>query len=293
MEVKRQVGILGARSFVGVCLLNLLSSNEYQITAFSRQKIEQPFYSVNWQQLLAGSTQYFKKNQAIPLWICAAPIWVLPDYFDLLEASGAERIVLLSSTSRFTKTGSSDLAEQEIAQRLIDSEKAVQNWASEKGVDWVILRPTLIYGLGRDKNISEIIRFIRRFGFFPLFGKAEGLRQPVHCNDVANACLLALKAQHVDNRVYNISGAETLTYKEMIKRVFIALDMSPCFFTIPLPVFKLAVLCLHIFPRYKHWSVAMVERMNRDLVFNHDEARRDLAYKPKAFVLSEQDVLVK
>ncbi len=64
---------------------------------------------------------------------------------------------------------------------------------NKQGVEWVILRPTLIYGHGRDKNITEIARFIRRFGFFPLLGKANGLRQPIHVEDVAEACFAALR----------------------------------------------------------------------------------------------------
>jgi hypothetical protein len=34
----------------------------------------------------------------------------------------------------------------------------------------------------------------------------------------------------------------------------------------------------------------MAERMNQDLVFDHDEAARDLGYRPRPFRLSPQDV---
>jgi len=34
----------------------------------------------------------------------------------------------------------------------------------------------------------------------------------------------------------------------------------------------------------------MAERMNRDLVFDHAEAARDLGFKPRAFMLSAEDV---
>jgi hypothetical protein len=35
----------------------------------------------------------------------------------------------------------------------------------------------------------------------------------------------------------------------------------------------------------------MVERMNRDLVFDHGEATRDLGFQPKGFALSAQDLM--
>jgi nucleoside-diphosphate-sugar epimerase len=221
----------------------------------------------------------------IPGWICVAPIWVLPEHFALLEAQGVRRVVVLSSTSRFTKDDSPDLEEQAVAHRLAKAEARVRAWAENRGVEWVILRPTLIYGLGRDKNIAEIARFIRRFGFFPVFGKAEGLRQPIHAEDVAAACVAALQAPSAVNRAYNLSGGETLAYRDMVARVFAALACRPRLLPVPLPVFRLAVALMRCLPRYRHWSTAMAERMNRDLVFDHAEAARDLGFKPRAFML--------
>jgi nucleoside-diphosphate-sugar epimerase len=288
---KIDVGVLGATSFVGRCLLSLLDRDKYRVTAFSRQQNVASFYGEERLLLPLPGNHVFDKQ--IPLWICVAPIWVLPDYFDMLKASGVKRIVVLSSTSIFTKDQSSDLAEQAFARQFASAEKIVQNWATENEIEWVIFRPTLIYGMGRDKNISEIIRFIRRFRFFPLLGAADGLRQPVHCEDVANMCVSALKLSHVASRAYNISGGETLIYREMVTRIFSSLELQPRFFSIPLSLFKVALMCLRLFPRYKNWSAAMAERMNRDLVFDHSDATRDLGYKPRSFVLSKDDVSIK
>jgi nucleoside-diphosphate-sugar epimerase len=223
-------------------------------------------------------------------WVCLAPIWVLPEHFALLEAHGARRVVVLSSTSRFTKVNSPDPEEQAVSQRLAEAETRVQAWAENRGVEWVILRPTLIYGLGRDKNIAEIARFIRHFGFFPLLGKANGLRQPIHAAEVADACLAALQAPCAANHAYNLSGGETLPYRDMVTRVFKALGCPPRLVQVPLSAFYVSVALIRRLPRYRHWSAAMAERMNRDLVFDHSEAARDLAFKPRGFVLSTQDV---
>ncbi|MCA8457937.1 NAD-dependent epimerase/dehydratase family protein [Burkholderia multivorans] len=219
-----------------------------------------------------------------------APIWVLPDYFPLIEASGARRVVALSSTSRFTKVGSGDTAENAVAAKLIESEARVQAWAEQRGIEWVVLRPTLIYGQGRDKNISEMARFIRRFGFFPLLGSAQGLRQPIHAEDVAAACVAALQTPGAANRAYNLSGGETLAYREMVARVFAALGRPARLVIVPLWAFRLAVAMLRCLPRYRHWSAAMAERMNRDLVFDHAEAARDFGFKPRGFALTAKDL---
>ncbi len=304
------VGILGATSSVGTCLLPMLSDAEWQVAAFSRKAVKPVDDKVEWRQIaptvpLAESIATRLDRQTvtadsvvlpladgenIPFWICLGPIWLLPDYLASLAMQDVRRIVAVSSTSRFTKDDSTDSEEQAIALRIADAEARVREWAESRDVEWVILRPTLIYGLGRDKNIAEIARIIRRFGFFPLLGKASGLRQPIHVADVAEACLSALQTPCAANRAYNISGGETLTYRDMVARVFSALGRRPCLPTVPLWFFRLAVTLLRRLRRYRQWSTAMAERMNRDMVFDHIEAERDLGIKPRKFALSVKDV---
>jgi hypothetical protein len=134
---------------VGESLLSLLTPANWQVTAFSRRSVESS-ESVEWQRP-SHRPSLAEAVEKIPYWICVAPISVLPDYFALLETHEVRRIVVLSSTSRFTKGDSSDPTEQSNVRRLIDAEQQVRTWATSKGVEWVILRPTLIYGLGRDK----------------------------------------------------------------------------------------------------------------------------------------------
>lgn len=283
----RRVGLLGGTSLVGKYLIPQLINSAVLVCAFSRQSVVPVVDGVSWGNLSAPCS--YKIGQ-LDCWICIAPIWVLPEHFSRIEASGARRVVALSSTSRFTKDDSSDPAEQAVSLRLSEAESRLQAWAETKGIEWIILRPTLIYGLGRDRNIVEIARFIRRFGFFPLFGKANGLRQPVHAQDVASACISALWASNVANRAYNISGGEILPYRDMVARVFAALGRRPRLLTVPLWAFRLAVAMVRRVPRYRLWTVAMAKRMNQDLVFEHAEAAHDLGFKPRGFVLAAEDL---
>lgn len=288
---ERHVGLLGATSLVGECLLKQLIQNNWHITAFSRRPITQSHPQIVWKQLdTTNQLRIGTEENNIPFWICASPVWTLPDYFDLISASSARRIVVLSSTSRFTKDTSSDPSERKIAQQLIKGEEFVQTWAATHGVKWIILRPTLIYGYGHDKNITEIAKFIRRFGFFPLLGSAKGLRQPIHVEDVASACYAALDTLNLTNRSYNLTGAETLPYREMVKRVFDALNHPPRMLTVPLWLFRIAAWGLSWLPHYRNWTSAMAERMNQDLTFDCSDAKRDLNFSPRSLKLTAEDL---
>ena len=287
----KSVGVLGASSLVGRCVLAQLAKSNIQVYAFSRSTEKSVNENIEWIRIQPELKQ--TKQLSITHWICVAPIWVLADYFPMLEAYGAKSVLALSSTSAVSKQASSEPLEIATAKRLQLGEQQLQQWAKKQDIDWLILRPTLIYGFGEDKNIAEIARFIKRFSFFPLLGSATGLRMPVHAEDVANACISAMNNSNATNYTYNISGAETLTYRNMVERIFIALGKSPRFIRIPLNIFKLAVICLRIFPRYRHWSAAMAERMNKDLVFEHIDAAKNFGYKPRPFSLSQQDTLIK
>jgi nucleoside-diphosphate-sugar epimerase len=285
---KQRIGIFGGSGLVGELLLTHLAKYDYAITAFTRTANKPRLPSVTWQSLPCQPSE----QEVIPLWICAAPIWVLMTYFPMLEAYGAKRIVCLSSTSVFTKAHSANHKEQEVADLLANAETQLQVWSANHHVEWIILRPTLIYGYGRDKNIAEIARFIKRFGFFPLFGKAQGLRQPIHANDVAKACVIALDASHISNQCYHLPGGESLSYADMVTRIFAAMDQPVRTFSVPLIAFKWATRVLRLIPRYKDWSSTMAERMNTHQVFDHVPLKQDLAFTPGDFILHEEDISV-
>lgn len=289
---KPSIGVLGATSMVGQSLLPLLAGAGYRVIAYSRRAQPQQ-RAVEFRQTHHDNdtiSDNEARSERIAQWICLAPIWTLPEHFPMLDAHRPERIVALSSTSVFTKQHSSDPGEQQTAEKLAQGEREVIAWAESNRIEWVILRPTLIYGRGQDRNICEIARFITRFGFFPLFGAARGLRQPVHAEDVAAASMAAMKQGQACNRAYAISGAERLTYREMVARVFKAMGRPERYIRIPLSLFRAAILCLRVLSRFRHWSAAMAERMEDDMAFEHAEAARDFGFSPRPFQLDRTDV---
>lgn len=287
--VNQQVGVIGATSLVGRLLLPRLVNAGCEVFAFTRRKpVGKPDNRVKWKSI--PGVVPVGEREAISSWLCVAPIWVLLDHFSMLEAYGVRRIVALSSTSRFTKGDSADAGEQETARRLAAAEGELKAWAQQRGIEWIVLRPTLIYGLGQDKNIAEIARLIRRFGFFPLLGRAEGLRQPIHAEDVAQVCVAALFKTEIANRDYNITGSETIPYQEMVRRVFATMNRPARFVSVPLWAFRLAVAFVRLIPRYRHWSFAMAERMNSDLVFDSADAAADFGFNPRGLALPEEEL---
>ncbi|HFE39305.1 MAG TPA: NAD-dependent epimerase/dehydratase family protein [Gammaproteobacteria bacterium] len=284
---KQAVAVLGATSPVGDFLLRKLALAGTEVIAFTRGDVG---HKLSGSSLTWRSFSQDLSDITISDCICLAPIWVLPEHFSLLERLGVRRVVALSSTSRFTKTTSPDPKERRTVTRLAEGEEALARWGAERGVEWVVLRPTLIYGGGRDKNISSIARVIQRLHFFPLVDGGRGLRQPVHGEDVARAALLALEQRNVVNRAFNISGAEVLSYRRMVERVFLAMGRRPRLLSLPAPMLEMAVRLLAKVPGFDWVSVGMVERMTRDMVFDHEEAAKAFGFNPRGFEPSQADL---
>jgi nucleoside-diphosphate-sugar epimerase len=291
------IGVVGATSLVGGCVLRLIANQNRAVFAFSRrQRKKEDSNSESW-FVLGDDGALHRPAPSTPIthWIYVAPIWTLQANLPFLQALGARRIVAISSTSRFTKaagSGFADSYENQIAQEIADSEEVFQRWAGERGIEWIILRPTLVYGLGSDKNVSEIVRFICRFGWFPLLGNAQGLRQPIHAEDVAVAAFTALAKDNIKARAFNISGGETLTYTEMVSRIFLACKTSTRFVRIPWILFRFAIAIFRFIPRYQNWNSSMAARMNEDLIFDSEDGRRQLGLRPRQFVLTDLDLPV-
>ncbi|PJD93170.1 MAG: epimerase [Legionella sp.] len=291
MSITADIGIIGGRSFVGCILLKKLISSGFSCWGFTRSSQGLTDMEMVKSHLkLYSDLKNLSDQSLFKTWFCLAPIWVLPDYFSLLEAHGVQKVIAVSSTSRISKLDSLDPKEQVIAEKLMEGEEALKSWCTEKGIDWVIIRPTLIYGLGRDKNITAISAFIRRFGFFPILGDADGLRQPIHAEDMADVCIAAMMEPKSSQQIYHVSGGETITYREMVIRVFKTLGKPVKILKTPFWIFRVVVLVLGRLPRYQFLSIGMVERMNEDLIFQNDKAMNELNFRSRPFILTEKDI---
>ena len=74
----------------------------------------------------------------------------------------------------------------------------------------------MIYGTMDDRNIIRLIKWIKRFPFIPVFQNGKALQQPVFVEDVALAIVNSLEGSKTINQTFNIAGAETMKFIEMI-----------------------------------------------------------------------------
>jgi nucleoside-diphosphate-sugar epimerase len=282
-SIRMQLLLTGATGQIGDFLLPRLASAGHPVRAVSRG-LRPTGADVTWFQAdLLDPLALESAARGCEAAIHMAPLWTLPPHLPVLAGAGVRRVLAFGSTSRYGKRDSSDPGERDVVNRLVQAETVLSKECAALGMDWTLFRPTLIYGGGRDRNVTAIRQFVERFGVFVIAGNGHGLRQPVHADDLARACVDALAVDATRDKAYNLCGAETLTYRAMVERIFRAAGRTPRILSLPLPFLRLLLRSASLLPGYAQVSVEMADRMNRDLVYDHKQAATDFGYSPRGF----------
>lgn len=188
------------------------------------------------------------------------------------EQAGLGRAVFVSTTAVTTS--------------LPASSKRVRLAAEEQirasGLDWTILRPTMIYGDPGDRNLSRLLPLLRRAPVLPVPG-ASHLQQPVHAADVADAVLAAAERPAATGHVYDIAGPEPLTFTELLRTAALAVASRTRFVPFPLSPVVAAARGYELFSKNPRIRVEQLRRLAEDKAFAIDDAVRDLGYAPRSF----------
>jgi nucleoside-diphosphate-sugar epimerase len=123
----------------------------------------------------------------------------------------------------------------------------------------------------------------------PVNGEAAGLRQPVHADDLAAVALTALLSKDDLPRVLNLCGGSTLSYADMVCKIFDALERPVRLLRLPQWLFVLLVNIAGIFKTSGGINSEMVRRQRFDLVFEDRQARALLNYRPRTFAPHDED----
>ncbi len=272
--------IFGATSLVGRYLLRRLAQRGFAGLCLSRRAEPAPCETppgFSW------GTVAEEQGLRVPASATLFSLVPIPALLPLIaRTAGGNRLIALSTSSAVYKAESPDPAERHLAQDVRRAEKEVGRLCQEKGIAWTIFRPTLVYDPGHDRNISAVAAFVRRFGVFPVVWPGTGHRQPVHADDVAQAMVAALNAPGARGALFDLPGGETLTYREMVRRIFQSLGRRPVLLYLPLGLARTAFYVWQTVTGAKY-SAASLERMNMDLTLDPTPVRDALGIACRPF----------
>lgn len=151
---------------------------------------------------------------------------------NVLEAAaacGVRRIVHMSAAG--TRPGA--------ASRYHQSKWRAEEAARASGLEWTILRPSLIFGKG-DGFTTMLIDLVRKAPVVPVIGSGRNLFQPIAVEDVCNAFAACLEdAAAMAGNTFELGGPERLSFETILRVIAGRMKSRKPFVHVPAALMRL------------------------------------------------------
>lgn len=192
------------------------------------------------------------------------------------------RFIFLSSTlAQAAELGVGDITEYGRAKRA--AEELLQAAASGSSLDYLILRPVNVYGVGMKGNIASMISMIHR-GRLPRLPRLNNQISLLGVDDLAEALILALKAPQLSGKTYTVTDGQQYPIEKIEQAIYQALGKRLPRWRTPAVVLYLASVAAGILSSVRPGGGAISGRTYRNLtsdnLFSNNEICEQLGFKP-------------
>ena len=152
-----------------------------------------------------------------------------------------------------------------------EAEKCLEKISKKSGMEFVIIRPALIYGPEVKGNFKNIIDLIKKGIPLPL-GKINNKRSFIAIDNLIDLIVVCIRHPRASNQVFLAADGHDLSTSELIRKLTSLADRR--LFLIPIPIILLKIIAL--FFRKK----SMVDRLTQSLQVDISKSETLLNWKP-------------
>jgi nucleoside-diphosphate-sugar epimerase len=145
--------------------------------------------------------------------------------------------------------------------------EAVLRDCAQQNLEWVILRPSTVYG-ERGTGFTQTLLRMLKWPALVVSGDSWPALELVHAEDLASAALLAGQRTGAAGETYNITGATIASLKDMVRIYKETTGHRKVVISLPRPLLKLALR----------------SRMHSVRCYDINKARKELGYQPQIFL---------
>ena len=143
----------------------------------------------------------------------------------------------------------------------------------------IILRPSIVFG-PEDKFFNQFASLSQFLPFLPLIGGGQTKFQPIYVGDVAKAIATILETEEIDNKIYELGGAEIFTFQQLMNILLKEIQKRRFLIPIPFSIAKFMARILQLFPK-PLITTDQIEMLKEDnIVSNNYGTLRDLNIEP-------------
>ena len=274
--------ITGGTGYTGRLLLKRLVQSGAIVRCLVRPSSDVSYLrelGVEWAAVDLGAGQLAEHFEGVTHVAHLAPIWHGRAVVSALTET-IQQAVFVSSLRRFSRIPSPSV------EAVVTGERHVL----ESGFRCTILRPSMIYGPGEDRNISRLAQRLRRSAWIPVVGSGLHVQQPVHVADVVQAIIAALDSTQARGKTYAIAGPQAVTFNDLIDLVASAVDSTPRKVHIPVYLGLAASWLMKGLGLKAGVDPEQVRRLQEDKVYAIEPARVDLGFDPVPLAVGLQQI---
>lgn len=156
-----------------------------------------------------------------------------------------------------------------------EAEEGLKEICSQTGMEYVIIRPPLIYGPGVKANYLRLVHAVQK-GFPLPFGCINNKRSMLALDNLIDFIVLVATDPRAANQTFLLSDGQDLSSKELVTKIALAFGIAPR--VLPMPTVLLKVLGVLLGKR------AAVDRLLGSLQIDSSKARQLLDWIPPVTV---------
>jgi NADH dehydrogenase len=288
------VAVIGATGFVGSAVVPHLAEAGHRVVAVSREGARRPGWPASVEGRAADVTSGEGLAEALAgadavVHLVAIPRETGGRRFEDVNVRGTRRVVDAAKRAgirRFVHLSAMGVVDDPRLGYLRSKWRGEQA-VRESGLDWVVLRPSLLFGPG--DGFFSLVRTTLKWwspGIVAIPGRGDARFQPLAVEDLAAAVERSLTDPGRSGSVYEIGGPEWWTYRQIVDEVIRVTGMKRLKIGIPIPLISALTAVtdrvLPIFP-VSHDQIGSLSRPNSTEL---DAFERTFGVRPRKLDLS-------
>ncbi|MBI2465078.1 Gfo/Idh/MocA family oxidoreductase [Candidatus Shapirobacteria bacterium] len=220
-----KIFITGANGFIGQHLVNYLARQGYEIYAMVRFGVIPGFELSQNVNVVWGDLQDSRSLQKI-VPVGATVINLAANPYDpklsrLVNVDGTKKFVEICESKKVSKFIQISSQATKIKNKGVYSitKGESDEIVSQSKLEWVILKPSLVYGGGDKGLFNKIKGMVNMLPFIPVFGNGEILVNPVHVDDLSKYLELVVNDRAANKVVYDIGCLEGVSYNQLYTKI--------------------------------------------------------------------------
>ena len=153
----------------------------------------------------------------------------------------------------------------------LEAEQALRTVCSESGMEFVVIRPPLVYGPGAQGNFRSMVRWVKLGIPLPL-GAISNRRSLVALDNLVSFTMTCLEHSAAADQVFLVSDGDSVSTTELLHKVALAYAVAPRLLAVPKGLLRYIARILG--------KSSAVDRLLSSLEVNDEKSRDMLGWRP-------------